>query len=154
MDFLARTKSWMTQIVMFLLVETIDVGGGTIAMIESLARFNNLTQEVEKEKKMSVRPYIMMPYLASILLVATTVMMLGFTTGGVIPTLPGQVTAPKDNSAIKLIFMTSVIFHSYLIGIVAGKISEESIAAGFKHATILVVIACLAAELIPKFVPI
>jgi flagellar protein FlaJ len=155
MDFLTRTKSWMTQIVMFLLVETIDVGGGTIAMIESLARFNNLTQEVEKEKKMSVRPYIMMPYLASILLVATTVMMLSFTTGGVIPTgLVGTNAPPKDNSAIKLIFMTSVIFHSYLIGIVAGKISEESIAAGFKHASILVVIAVLAAKIIPSFVPI
>ena len=63
MDFLHRTRSWMVQIVMFLLVETIDVGGGTIAMIESLARFNNLTQEVEKEKKMNVRPYVMMPYL-------------------------------------------------------------------------------------------
>ena len=81
MDFLHRTRSWMVQIVMFLLVETIDVGGGTIAMIESLARFNNLTQEVEKEKKMSVRPYVMMPYLASILLVATTIMMMGLTTG-------------------------------------------------------------------------
>ncbi len=71
----------MVQIVMFLLVETIDVGGGTIAMIESLARFNSLTAEVDKEKKMSVRPYVMMPYLASILLVATTVMMMSFTTG-------------------------------------------------------------------------
>jgi flagellar protein FlaJ len=155
MDFLTRTKSWMTQIVMFLLVETIDVGGGTIAMIESLARFNNLTQEVEKEKKMSVRPYIMMPYLASILLVATTVMMLSFTTGGVIPAgLIATNATPKDNSAITLIFMTSVIFHSYLIGIVAGKISEESIAAGFKHASILVVIALLAAKIIPTFVPL
>ncbi len=85
MDFLHRTRSWMVQIVMFLLVETIDVGGGTIAMIESLARFNNLTQEVEKEKKMSVRPYVMMPYLASILLVATTVMMMGLTTGIAVP---------------------------------------------------------------------
>ncbi|MDH5459770.1 MAG: type II secretion system F family protein, partial [Candidatus Bathyarchaeota archaeon] len=47
MDFVKRTRSWMTQIVMFLLVETIDVGGGTIGMVESLARFNNLTQEVE-----------------------------------------------------------------------------------------------------------
>ena len=65
-DFLSRTRSWLMQIVMFLLVETIDVGGGTIAMIESLTRFNNLTQDVEKEKKMSVRPYVMMPYLASI----------------------------------------------------------------------------------------
>ena len=85
MDFLHRTRSWMVQIVMFLLVETIDVGGGTIAMIESLARFNNLTQEVEKEKKMSVRPYVFMPYLASILLVATTIMMMGLTTGITVP---------------------------------------------------------------------
>jgi flagellar protein FlaJ len=153
MDFLNRTRSWMTQIVMFLLVETIDVGGGTIAMMESLARFNSLTQEVEKEKKASVRPYIMMPYLGAILLVATTIMMLSFTTGGIIPSgLPGQATTPKDTSAIKLVFMTSVIFHSYLIGIVAGKISEESIAAGFKHASILVIIAVLAAELMPMFI--
>ncbi len=155
MDFLSRTKSWMTQIVMFLLVETIDVGGGTIAMIESLARFNNLTQEVEKEKKMSVRPYVMMPYLASILLVATTIMMLSFTTGNIVPTtLPGQAATPKDTGPIKLIFMTSVIFHSYLIGIVAGKISEESVAAGFKHATILVIIATVASKVIPLFVKI
>ena len=154
-DFLNRTRSWMTQIVMFLLVETIDVGGGTIAMIESLARFNNLTQEVEKEKKMQVRPYVMMPYLASILLVATTIMMLSFTTGNIVPTtLPGQVSTAKDTGPIKMIFMTSVIFHSYLIGIVAGKISEESVAAGFKHATILVIIATIASKVIPLFVKI
>ncbi len=150
MDFLKRTRSWMVQIVMFLLVETIDVGGGTIAMIESLARFNNLTQEVEKEKKMSVRPYVMMPYLASILLVATTIMMMSFTTGFGASSLGG---APaKDTSAMTMIFITSVIFHSYLIGIVAGKISEESISAGFKHAAILVVIAVIAAKVIPQFV--
>ena len=50
------------------------------------------------------------------------------------------------------IFLTSVIFNSYLIGIVGGKISEESIAAGFKHAAILVVIAVIAAKLIPMFI--
>jgi len=138
----------MAQIVMFLLVETIDVGGGTIAMIESLARFNNLTQEVEKEKKMSVRPYILMPYFAAILLVATTTMMIGFTTG----TLGVASTGQKDLTAMKTTFVTSAIFHSYLIGIVAGKISEESIAAGFKHAAILVIVAVLAAKLVPMFI--
>lgn len=140
----------MTQIVMFLLVETIDVGGGTIAMIESLARFNNLTQEVEKEKKMSVRPYIMMPYFAAILLVATTSMMIGFTSS----TLDvGKAAAgTKDLSGMVTTFTTSCIFHSYLIGLVAGKISEESIAAGFKHAAILVIIAVLAAKLVPMFI--
>jgi flagellar protein FlaJ len=148
-DFVKRTRSWITQIIMFLLVETIDVGGGTIAMIESLARFNNLTQEVEKEKKMAVRPYIMMPYFAAILLVATTTMMIGFTSGTLSVTEVGQ---KKDLGPMITIFVTSAIFHSYLIGIVAGKISEESVAAGFKHAAILVVIAVLAAKLVPMFI--
>ena len=149
MDFVRRTKSWMTQIVMFLLVETIDVGGGTIAMIESLARFNNLTQEVEKEKKMAVRPYILMPYFAAILLVATTIMVLGFTSGtlGV-----AETTTQKDLGPMVSVFTTSCIFHSYLIGLVAGKISEESISAGFKHASLLVVIAVIAAKLVPLFI--
>jgi flagellar protein FlaJ len=153
MDFLKRTHSWMVQIVMFLLVETIDVGGGTIPMIESLSRFNNLTQEVEKEKKMSVRPYVFMPYLASILLVATTIMMMSFTMNFGGGTIAGvAVGAKRDLSGIQTIFISSVIFHSYLIGIVAGKISDESIAAGFKHASILVVIAVIAAKLIPQFI--
>ena len=148
MDFVKRTKSWLAQLVMFLLVETIDVGGGTIAMIESLARFNNLIQEVEKEKKMATRPYVMMPYFAAILLVATTIMMLNFATA-TREVAGGSQTA--DMTGIKMIFTTSVIFHSYLIGIVAGKISEESVAAGFKHGAILVIIAALAAKLVPMF---
>jgi flagellar protein FlaJ len=149
MDFISRTRSWMTQIVMFLLVETVDVGGGTIEMIESLARFNNLTQEVEKEKKSSTRPYIMMPYFAALLLVITTSMMLGFTTGtiGV-----ASATPPPNMDWIRQIFMTSAIFYSYMVGIVAGKISEESISAGFKHAAVLVIISVVAAELLPMFI--
>jgi len=149
MDFVKRTKSWMTQIVMFLLVETIDVGGGTIAMIESLARFNRLTQDVEKEKKMSVRPYIMMPYFAAIMLVATTVMIITFTG----KTLGVAETTSNDNlSSLIVTFTTASIFHSYLIGLVAGKISEESISAGFKHAALLVIMAVAAAKLMPMFI--
>ncbi len=151
MDFLKRTKSWMVQLNMFLLVETIDVGGGTISMIESLARFNNLTQETEKEKKMSVRPYVFMPYLASLLLVATTVMMLSFTSGTLLVGVTGS-QPTQDLSQVRLIFMASVIFNSYLIGIVAGKISSESVASGFKHATILVIISLIAAKIVPLFI--
>jgi len=156
MDFIKRTKSWMAQLIMFLLIETIDVGGGTIAMMESVTRFNNLTQEVEKEKRMAVRPYMMMPYFAALLLVATTVMMIGFTSGtlGVtgVAGISGQVAQTKDIGPMITIFVTSAIFHSYVIGIVAGKISEESVSAGFKHAAILVIVAALAAKLVPMFI--
>mgnify|MGYP001146695830 CR=1 FL=1 len=148
MDFVKRTKSWISQVVIFLLVEAIDVGGGTIGMIESLARFNQMTQEVEKEKKMSVRPYIIIPYFAAILLVSTTLLTLIFLAKTV--SIAGMIRI--DLNFISMIFTTSVIIHCYIIGLVAGKISEESIAAGFKHSAILVVVTLLASIIIPKMV--
>ncbi len=148
MSFVKKTKSWMSQIVMFLLLEAVDVGGGTIAMIESLARFNNMTQEVEKEKKMSVRPYMIMPYFGAILLVSTTLMTLLFTTNTI--AMGGETAASAANTDnLSLIFTVSVITHCYLIGLVCGKISEESLAAGFKHAAILVLIAIVASKIVP-----
>ena len=147
MDFVGKTKSWMSQIVMFLLLEAVDVGGGTISMIESLARFNNMTQEVEKEKRMSVRPYMIMPYFAAILLVATTLMTLIFTTQTV--GMAETATASSNLESLTLIFTVSVVTHCYLIGLVAGKISEESLAAGFKHSALLVVIAIVASKVVP-----
>jgi flagellar protein FlaJ len=151
MAFVKKTKSWMSQIVMFLLLEAVDVGGGTIAMIESLARFNNMTQEVEKEKKMSVRPYMIMPYFAAILLVATTLMTLIFTTQTVGMGAETS-TAASNLDELTLIFTVSVVTHCYLIGLVAGKISEESLAAGFKHSALLVVIAVVASKVVPMMV--
>jgi len=148
MDFVRRTKSWLSQIVVFLLVEAIDVGGGTISMVESLARFNQMTQEVEKEKRMNVRPYVVIPYFAAILLTATTLMVLMFLT----KTISIAGTVRVDLQFISMIFTISVIVHSYTIGLVAGKISEESIAAGFKHSALLVVITLLAATFVPQMV--
>jgi flagellar protein FlaJ len=144
-DFVKKTKSWMSQIVMFLLMEAIDVGGGTIAMVESLAKFNMMTREVEKEKKASLRPYVFVPYFAAILLVATTLMTLAFTAKTV--SIGGAIKV--DLSSLTTLFTTSVIIHSYLIGLVAGKISEESVAAGFKHSVLLVIISIIAAKFAP-----
>ena len=148
MDFVHRTKSWMSQIVMFLLLEAVDVGGGTIAMTETLARFNNTTQEVEKEKRMNCRPYMLIPYFAAVLLVATTLMTLIFTTQTVTMAGTSGANVP-DIGFLTLIFSVSVITHCYLIGLVAGKISEESLAAGFKHAALLVLIAIVASKVVP-----
>jgi flagellar protein FlaJ len=151
MDFVKKTKSWMSQIVMFLLLEAIDVGGGTISMIESLARFNNMTQEVEKEKRMSVRPYILIPYFAAILLVATTLMTLIFTTQ-TLSMSEATAAAQSNVDYLTMIFSVSVITHCYIIGLVAGKISEESLSAGFKHAALLVLIAIIASKVVPMMV--
>jgi len=54
-----------------------------------------------------------------------------------------------DTDNLSMIFTVSVITHCYLIGLVCGKISEESLAAGFKHAAILVLIAIVASKVVP-----
>ncbi len=151
-DFMKQTKSWMSQIVMFLLVETIDVGGGTISTIEALARFNRMTQDVEKEKRASTRPYVIVPYFAAILLMSTTLMMLVLVSKTVSMSVSGGQTT--DLGSVTVLFIVSVIFHVYMIGLVAGKIAEESIAAGFKHSALLVVISLAAAIFVPQLVSI
>ena len=109
-----------------------------------------VTQEVEKEKKMSVRPYMLIPYFAAILLVATTLMTLIFTTQTVSMADTGLAASTgPDIGFLTLIFTVSVITHCYLIGLVAGKISEESLAAGFKHSALLVLIAIVASKIVP-----
>jgi len=152
MDFIRRTRSWLSQLVIFLLVEGIDVGGGTIAMIESLTRFNNMTQEVEKEKKMSCRPYILIPYFAALMLMSTTLLTLMFV--GKTASLAGESVGGTriDLTSISLTFSVSIQIHVFMIGLVAGKISEESIAAGFKHSALLVIITLLASVFVPKLV--
>ncbi len=148
-EFMKRTKSWLSQVVVFLLVEAIDVGGGTIGMMESLTRFNNMTQDVEKEKRMNSRPYIIMPYFAAVMLMATTIMLLMFL-GKTVSLANTGMGAQVDLASVSMMFSLSVIVHVFMIGLVAGKIGEESIAAGFKHSALLVVLALVASIVIPK----
>ena len=149
-DFMKRTKSWLSQLVIFLLVEAIDVGGGTIGMIESLTRFNNMTQEVEKEKRMNSRPYMIVPYFAAIMLVSTTLLTLLFV--GKTVSLAETGAGSFDLASLSTTFTVSVIVHVFMIGLVAGKIAEESVAAGFKHSALLVIITLLASVLVPQLV--
>ena len=149
--FMKRTKSWLSQLVVFLLVEAVDVGGGTIGMIESLTRFNNMTQEVEQEKKMASRPYMIIPYFAAIMLISTTLLTLLFV-GKTVSIAETAANSNFDLAAISTTFTVSVIVHVFMIGLVAGKIAEESIAAGFKHSALLVVITLLASVVVPQLV--
>jgi flagellar protein FlaJ len=152
MNFIKRTKSWLSQLVIFLLVEGIDVGGGTIAMIESLTRFNNMTQEVEREKRSNSRPFLLIPYFAAIMLVSTTLLTLIFVTKTAGMTTESVGGSRIDIAGLSLTFSVSVMVHVFMIGLVAGKISEESIAAGFKHSALLVIITLLASVVVPKLV--
>jgi len=111
-----------------------------------------MTQEVEKEKKMNSRPFILIPYFAAVMLMATTLLTLIFVgkTASMATASVGQ--SRIDVANVSMIFSVSVMIHVFMIGLVAGKIAEESIAAGFKHSAILVIITLLASVFVPKLV--
>jgi flagellar protein FlaJ len=111
-----------------------------------------MTQEVEKEKKMNSRPFILMPYFAAIMLMATTLLTLIFVGKTASMATQGVGGSHIDINSISTTFSVSVMMHVFMIGLVAGKISEESIAAGFKHSAILVIVTLLASIFVPKLV--
>jgi hypothetical protein len=85
----------------------------------------------------------MMPYFAAILLMVTNLMILTFLAKTVL--MAGMAVNLDE---ISRMFIISIMFHVYMIGLVTGKITEESISAGFKHSTLLVIIG-----LISTFIP-
>lgn len=134
--FMKRTKSWIGKVYMYLLLETLDVGGATVAPSEALASFASATEVVEREKRAEMKLTIIIPYIMVPLSLVTTIM-LSRTLTGALPIQP-----VVSISVINLTLILSMLFTSLCAGLVAGKIAEETLAAGFKHAALLTVL-CL-----------
>ncbi len=137
-----KTRSWMTQATMFLLSEVVDVGGGTPEMLGTLADFVERTAQIDKEKKSQLRPYVFIPYFGAIMIVVTTVLMVYFLTS---PVITGQGYNPFSSginaASITSPMLAGAVFTSWVMGFVAGKMGEGSIAAGFKHASLLAAVS-------------
>jgi len=154
-NFSDAVKSWVTKAMAFLLLEVVDVGGGSPKMFVNLADFTEKNAQLERERKALIRPFIIIPYIGAIMVVATTAMMIYFVSG---PNLsfPGAAGAanylPSQNviSQATTILLTASIFQAWIMGFVAGKMGESTVADGFKHACALVAIS-LITVIITKF---
>ncbi len=144
-NFMAKVKSWVTQAMAFLLLEVVDVGGGSSRMFISLADFTEKNAQLEKERRSLIRPYLIIPYIGAILVVVTTAMMIYLISapGLSVPGVPG-IASPTVIKESTNILLTTSFFQAWVMGIVAGKMGESSVADGFKHATLLVVISLIA----------
>jgi len=143
-NFGASVRSWLTRASAFLLLEVVDVGGGSSKMFTDLADFTEKNAQLQRERRSMVRPYIMIPYIGAIMVVATTAMMLyfvnppGLAQAG-IPALASPALVKQATN----ILLVCAFFQAWVMGFVAGKMGEESTADGFKHATFLVVLSLI-----------
>ncbi|MGB9708742.1 type II secretion system F family protein [Infirmifilum uzonense] len=125
-------KNWFALISMFLLVESIEVGGGTPQTLEALASYAETLEQVEKEKKAALRPLMLMPYVGALIITIVVLILVSFM--GSMLKFAGQSISTEQLTST---FLPPVIINSYMMGLAAGKIGSERVSAGFLHAFLL-----------------
>jgi archaeal flagellar protein FlaJ len=148
--FADSVDSWITMAIGTLMVEVVDVGGGTVSSFSTMADFTRKVNEIEADKKAALRSYIFVVYMAGIMLVMTTFMMVYFLStpivfAGQAASLPGVTITPATVQNL----LTASIFDGWVIGFVAGKMGGGTVADGFKHALALVMVGGLMVALAP-----
>ena len=136
--FKKKTKNWLTLIYMYLLIDTIEVGGGTEESLEALTEFAESAKSMEKERSTMLTPLLIVPYIGAALLTVTTILFLQFFSK---MSAISNVSVPYIT--LTKILLTPLIFHAYMLGMVTGKIISGKTSSGFKHA-ILLTLAALA----------
>jgi flagellar protein FlaJ len=155
-DFGKDVNSWFVSSIGFILLEVVEIGGGTTGLFTSLADFTQRSRELEKERKSMFRPYIFMPYIGAVLTIASTVLIITLMTtqlNSLAANGTGIVTVRiSDTKALTDVMLMAAVFQGWLMGIVGGKMAEWSIGAGYKHATALAVICLVTAYVIITYV--
>jgi len=146
--------NWVLRVTMRFLVDAMEVGGGNPHTLDSLARYISSLVEINEQLRKRLRAYILMPYFGAIMVAVTSILTLtmlvsavtqaglvggGGSMGGTVGGLRVNIT-PQNIANLLLIASIASVFNAWLSGLVAGKIQDQSLAAGFLHAAILTAI--------------
>ncbi|MEE9585440.1 MAG: type II secretion system F family protein [Nitrososphaerales archaeon] len=138
-------KVWSAKAVTFILLEVVDLGGGTAGMFENIANFTQQMKEIAQEQKSSLRPLIFVPYFGAVMMIATTLMMMNFLLDS------SSEGASANNTFITTALLTGAVGQSWIMGFASGKMGEGSMGAGFKHSIALVAVSILTIYILKFF---
>jgi len=140
-------QSWPVLVNFLILVETIEVGGGSTTALEILSEYSEKSRDIEKNKRAMLKPYIILSLIWSILMAITITSTIYILTQ---VSYPGLAETPFVTIKLHVdVFSAGIIFQCWLSGFFIGKISEGSFAAGFKYSAMLA-IACYLSLLISQ----
>jgi len=147
--FTESVGSWITKAIGVLLIEVVDVGGGTIRSFSDMAEFTRDINEMEGERRAALRPFVFITYIAGVMVIITTFILVYLLSAQAIGGIGASSAPPIDPNIVDLL-LTTAVFDSFVIGIVAGKMGESGVSDGFKH-SIFLVIASLIAIVMARF---
>jgi len=151
--FTAAVGSWITKAIGVLLIEVVDVGGGTIRSFSDMAEFTRDINEMEGERKAALRPFVFITYIAGVMVIITTFILVYLLNAPAISGI-GASSAPQVDPGVIDLLLTTAVFDSFVIGIVAGKMGESGLSDGFKHSIFLVIASLIAIVVARTFINI
>ncbi len=138
-----KIRSWPVLVDFFILVETIQIGGGSATALEILSEYSEKSKDIESNKRETLKPYVILAFIWSVLIALTTtiVAMTIYILANI--SMPGMTGQPPMGNVQEqlLVLSTGIILQCWLSGFFIGKISEGSLAAGFKYSAVLAVTA-------------
>lgn len=148
--FTSGVSSWITRAIGALLIEVVDVGGGTVRSFSEMADFSRTVNDLENDKRAALRPFVFITYIAGVMVIFTTFILVYMLAQ---PATVGFQTTSLDPGTIDTL-LTTAVFDAFVIGIVAGKMGEGGVSDGFKHGLALAVIGIIAINVFKLFIPI
>jgi flagellar protein FlaJ len=147
-----KIQSWPVLIHFFILVETIEIGGGSADALEILAEYSEKNRDTEVNKRSLLMPYVILSFVWSVLIAFTTTIV------ALTIYILAQVSLPNLSAGAFAsmqqqinLFSIGIIFQCWLSGFFVGKIREGAFAAGFKYSALLAITAYLSLVLSMNF---
>jgi archaeal flagellar protein FlaJ len=152
-SFTKGVSSWIARAVGTLMLQVVEIGGGTLRGFEDMAAFTRQVSITESDARASLRPYVLIIYIGGLMLTLTTFVMVSMLSSQSALAAKGlSATFSRSNPATIDDLLTASIFQCWVLGLVAGKMGEGSLAEGFKHSVILVVLTLIAVVIAGRFV--
>jgi len=136
-EALRGLREWFVVVSFRFLADSITVGGGSPEVIDTLARYTQMLSELEEVTRRRMRAQVFAPYFGAIMLSSLPLMILYMLLS--IARVSLSALAP-----VVLYMVVGAIINAYAIGLIAGKASKATLAAGFVHASLLTVVAVAA----------
>lgn len=153
-SFTRGVSSWIARAVGTLMLEVVEIGGGTLRGFEDMAAFTRKVSTTEADARASLRPYVMIIYIGGLMLTLTTFVMIFMLSQQSALAAKGIHVTFGVNPSILDELLTAGVFQCWVLGMVAGKMGEGSLAEGFKHSVILVVLTLVLVVIAGFFVPL
>jgi flagellar protein FlaJ len=139
-----KIQSWPVLVHFLVLVQAIEVGGGSTVALDILSEYSEKDREIESNKRSMLKPYVILSFVWSVLIALTTTIV-AMTIGILSQMSTSEMTMPSlaPLQHHVMILSVGIIIQCWLSGFFIGKISEGTFAAGFKYSAALSVTALI-----------